>query len=136
MLRIILQCFYRKFTILFLLSGPGFLLFESDYSNNDSIRQIWMSHWRHTMVDGAELLICSHRLRILRKTSHWQLIQDSVPSTIVLRQCDIRKPWSLYYFRWQTNKNGVVKAGYILTTDPIPFIFLAVNAGNLLKSVL
>ena len=41
-----------------------------------------------------------------------------------------------YHFRWQIKKNGVVKAGYILTTDPFPFIFLSANDGKLLKLVL
>ena len=51
---------------------------------------IRMSHWRHTMVDGAEFWISCQQLRILRKASHWQLIQNLTPSTIVWCQCDIR----------------------------------------------
>ena len=42
---------------------------------------IRMSHWRHTMVDGAEFWISCQQLRIL--------IQNLVPSNIVWRQCDI-----------------------------------------------
>ena len=53
-------------------------------------RFIRMSHWRHTVVDGAEFWIISQWLRLLRKASHWQLIQNSAPSTIMWRQCDIR----------------------------------------------
>jgi hypothetical protein len=85
---------------------------------------IWMSHWRHTMVDGVEFWISWQWLRLLRKPSHWQVhrgtfcqflfrwiyychsykstgketskthlyevIQNSAPSTIVWRQCDIQ----------------------------------------------
>ena len=45
------------------------------------------------MLDGAKFWINCQRLRILRKASHWQLIQNSAPSTIVWRQCDIRIVW-------------------------------------------
>ena len=49
-----------------------------------------MSYWRHRMVDGAGFLIKCQRLRIMSKASHWQLIQNLAPSTIVWRQCDIQ----------------------------------------------
>ena len=49
-----------------------------------------MSQWRHTMVDGAEFWITCKRLKLLRKAHSLQLIQNSAPSNIVLRQCDIR----------------------------------------------
>ena len=62
---------------------------------------IRMSHWRHTMVDGAEFWISCQWLEILRKASHWQLIQNSAPSTIVWRQCDIRI--DLKTFVWYSN---------------------------------
>ena len=51
---------------------------------------IWMTHWRNTMVDGAEFWIICKRLKLLRKGGHLQLIQNSAPSTIVWRQYDIR----------------------------------------------
>ena len=51
---------------------------------------IRMSHWHHTMVDGAEFWISCQRPNLLRKPSHWQLIQNLAPSTIVWHQCDIR----------------------------------------------
>ena len=51
---------------------------------------IWMSHWRPTMLNGAEFHISCQQLGILRKSSHWQLIQNSEPSTSVWHQCDIR----------------------------------------------
>ena len=54
------------------------------------ILPILMSHWHNTMVDGAKFWISCQQLIILRKASHWQLIQNSAPSTIVWRQCDIR----------------------------------------------
>ena len=38
--------------------------------------QIWMSHWCHTMIYGAKFWISCQRLKILRKGSHWQLIQN------------------------------------------------------------
>ena len=50
---------------------------------------IRMSHWRHMMVDGTEFWITCKQLKLLRNDSHWQLIQNSVPSTIMLHQCDI-----------------------------------------------
>ena len=37
---------------------------------------IRMSHWRNMMVSGAESLISCQGLRMLRKGSHWQLIQN------------------------------------------------------------
>ena len=55
---------------------------------------IRMSHWCHTMVDGAKFWISCQRLRVLRIASRWQLIQNLAPSTIVWRQCDSRiKRW-------------------------------------------
>ena len=54
---------------------------------------IRMSHWRHTMVDGTEFWITCKRLKLLRKADRLQLIQNSVPSTIVWRQFDIRISW-------------------------------------------
>ena len=49
-----------------------------------------MSHWHHMMIIGTEFWIGCERLRLLRKVSHWQLIQKSAPSTILWRQCDIQ----------------------------------------------
>ena len=51
---------------------------------------IRMSHWRHMMVDGAKFWISYQRLAFLSTFGRWQLIQNLAPSTIVLRQCDIR----------------------------------------------
>ena len=48
-----------------------------------------MSHWRHMMVDGAEFWITCKWLKLLRKAGCLQLIQNSAPSTIGWRQCDI-----------------------------------------------
>ena len=42
------------------------------------------------IVDGAEFWITCKRLKLLRKAGRLQLIQNSAPSTIVWRQCDIR----------------------------------------------
>ena len=51
---------------------------------------IRMSHWRHTMVDGAKFWITCKWLTLLRKAGCLQLIQNLAPSTIVWCQCDIR----------------------------------------------
>ena len=50
---------------------------------------IRMPHWHHTMVDGTEFWINCEQLRLLRKVSHWQLILNSEPSTIVWWQCNV-----------------------------------------------
>ena len=42
------------------------------------------------MVDGAEVWISCQQLMLLRKASHWQLIQKSMSSTVLWHQCDIR----------------------------------------------
>ena len=69
---------------------------------NLSIR---MSHWHHMMVDGAEFWITCKRLKLLRKAGRLQSIQNSAPSTIRWRQCDIRIgtvahwSWTLWYSR-------------------------------------
>ena len=68
------------------------------------VRNIWMLHWRHTMLDGAEFWISCQRLKLLRKDGHWQLIQNSVPSTIMWRQCDIRM---LMYFVGQDEQGKI-----------------------------
>ena len=39
-----------------------------------------MSHWRHTMVDGAKFWIICNWLKLLRKAGRLQLIQNSAPS--------------------------------------------------------
>ena len=71
-----------------------------------SLSLIQMSHWRHTMVNGAEFWISCKRLKLLRKAGCLQLIQNSAPSTSVWRQCDIRivlqqifTPWRLLTIR-------------------------------------
>ena len=42
-----------------------------------------MSHWCHTMVDGANCWISYQGLAFLSILSRWQLIQNLAPSTIV-----------------------------------------------------
>ena len=42
------------------------------------------------MVDGAEFRITCKGVKLLRKASHLQVIQNSAPSTILWRQCDIQ----------------------------------------------
>ena len=58
---------------------------------------IWMSHWRHPATEGAEFCISVKWLKLLRKASHLQLIQNSVPSVARRRQCDIRIPWRFHF---------------------------------------
>ena len=48
------------------------------------------SNWCPTMVDGAKFLISCHWLKLLRKASRWQPIQNLEPSYIMLHQCDIQ----------------------------------------------
>ena len=48
-----------------------------------------MLHYHHPMVDGAKFWIIWKRLKLLRKAGHLQLIQNSAPSIIMWRQCDI-----------------------------------------------
>ena len=54
-----------------------------------SVQPIRMSHWCHTMVDGAKFWITCKWLELLRKAGCLQLIRNTTPSTIVWCQCDI-----------------------------------------------
>ena len=56
---------------------------------SDETTTIWMSHWCHTMLDGNKFWIVCKQLKLLRKAGCLLLIQNSMPSTIMLRQCDI-----------------------------------------------
>ena len=51
-----------------------------------NICRIRMSHWRHTMVDGAKFWISYQQLRLLRKASHWQLIQKGLGHKMAYRK--------------------------------------------------
>ena len=59
------------------------------FADKQCKRTIWMSHLRHTMVDGSKFWISYQRLAFLSSFSRWQLIQNLAPSTIVWHQCDI-----------------------------------------------
>ena len=48
-----------------------------------------MSHWCHTMVDGAEYWISCKRPAFLSSFSRLQVIRNSAQSAIVWHQCDI-----------------------------------------------
>ena len=61
---------------------------------------IWLSHWRHTMVDGAEFWISCKRPAFLCSFSRLQVIQNSVPSTIVWRQCDVQILMLFQTWKW------------------------------------
>ena len=52
-------------------------------------KTIQMSHWLHTMVDGAKFWIDCQQLATIGTLSRWQLIQNLTPSTNLWRQCDI-----------------------------------------------
>ena len=67
---------------------------------------IWMSHWCHTMVDGAELWINCQWPAFLSILSRWQLIQNSAPSTIVRRQCNIRI--QIGWFFWKMKNENIL----------------------------
>ena len=63
------------------------------------LNRIWMSHWRHTMVDGAELWIGYKWPAFLSSFSCLQMIQNSAPFTIMWPQCDIRiQLWDIDIF--------------------------------------
>ena len=49
-----------------------------------------MSHWQHTMVNGAKFWISYQQLAFLSSFGRWQLIQNLAPYTIVWRQCHIQ----------------------------------------------
>ena len=49
-----------------------------------------MSNWRHKIVDGAKFRINCKQTAFLSSFSLIKVIQNLVPSTIVLFQCDIR----------------------------------------------
>ena len=75
-----------------------------------SFHQIQMPHWRHTMADGAKFWITCKRLKLLRKAGRLQLIQNSAPSTIVWRQCDIQIPHIHIisrYLKWCHQNRGL-----------------------------
>ena len=63
-----------------------------------------MSHWRHTMVDGAKIWISYQQPAFFISSSHWQLIQNLAPSTIVWRQCDIRI--EQFWCNWKRNSTS------------------------------
>ena len=95
-------------------------------SNHQSIG---MSHWLHTMVDGTKFYISCKWLRSLRKGSHWKLIQNSAPFTIVWCQCDI---WidKMYitYLLYYTLHPVVYLSHELISTDPAsPGKMLRVN---------
>ena len=70
-----------------------------------------MSHWSHKMVDGAKFWVSCQQLKLLRKASHWQLIQNLAPSTIVWRPCDIRIDLVYYCFLHQIFRSSTASDG-------------------------
>ena len=61
----------------------------------DFIEVNQMSHWRHTIVDGAEFWISCKQPTFLSSFSPLQIIQNLAPSTIVWRQWNIQIPKQL-----------------------------------------
>ena len=74
---------------------------------------IRMSHWRHTMVDGAKFWISYQWLAFLSIFSRWQLIQNLAPSTIEWRQYDIRIEWE-FSIRIKNATSRVISPNYSL----------------------
>ena len=66
---------------------------------------IRMSHWRHTMVDGAEFWISCKRPAFLSVFSHLQMIQNlaHLPSCGVNVTSELAQVW-LFYYVWHVNK--------------------------------
>ena len=56
------------------------LLTETIYCSRLYGSYIWMSHWWHMMVDSAKFWISYQQPLFLTSFSHWQLIQNLVPS--------------------------------------------------------
>ena len=52
---------------------------------------IRMSRLCHRVLDGAIFWISFHRLKLLRKASCWELIQNLASYTIVWRRCTLNK---------------------------------------------
>ena len=83
---------------------------------------IKMSHWHHAMVDGAEFWITCKGLKLLRKTVRLQLIQNSAPSTILWRQCDIPINMNLIGFGIDLeNSKTQIFENYALKLDLVQF---------------
>ena len=87
---------------------------------------IWMSHWRQQMVDGADFWISCHWLAFLSSLSQWQLIQKLVPSTICCHQYDIGirrnfEKWKKSARRCQHHKikNPILKHLYLQYLSPV-----------------
>ena len=82
------------------VAWPGFFFFFWGILAFDACPQlnyiyyevaILLSHWRYTIVADAKISIGFNRLRLLRKASHWQLIQSLAPSTIRWCQCNMNR---------------------------------------------
>ena len=96
-----------------------------------------------TPHDGRWRYILNQWLRILRKASHWKLIQNSAPYTMVWRQCDInvfsivafkRKKFELYYLvqiccllSMKIFENSKSKLG---SSDELTVVFVGIEEKN------
>ena len=81
--------------------------------------------------NGAKFWITYVVVRLLRKASRWQLIQNSAPSTIVWRQCDIRivlrsttVQWCLAKRRIFTHLSSIDVCSYFKQPHWLCFAFL------------
>ena len=93
-----------------------YLLQCSTYRNwKMSDASIWMSHWRHTMVDGAKFWISCKRLKLLRRAN---LITDSKFSAIY--HCVV----SMWHLNWskkmpaQSKNIGMLQNHFGSTEEP------------------
>ena len=70
------------------------------------ILSIKMSHWIHKMVDGTDFWINCQLLNLLRKGGSWQLIQNSLPNTILhcLRDIWIMPLLWAWHLFWNRDK--------------------------------
>ena len=82
------------------------------------LQTIRMLHWHHMMVDGTKFWISYQQPAFISISSCWQLIQNSVPSTIVWCQYDIRII-SINIFSRYVDKNrlAAVSTGADLKAD-------------------
>ena len=76
-------------TIHTVLTKPNFIFTQH------AVISIQLSHMPPSNTRGTYLfwITCISGLKLLRKTSHLQVIQNSAPSIVRWRQCDIRIIW-------------------------------------------
>ena len=66
--------YYKIYVFIYNASSDALSFSKVENYNLDLTNSFWsiqMSHWRHTMVDGAKFWISCQRLKLLRKASRW-----------------------------------------------------------------